>query len=162
MSDVDIASLTVAMTDDIVDLMSLGGPYIRPRTSSDYWAYATLFSTTCLVATIRGHLAGAIIAFRSQTVPGDVYVQDVMVHPDFRHRGVAGALVGSVHAVAHRWECQRIYLTSEPDNHGADSTWRALGFVNAPGDYAVEGVQVMRDLKGPGKDRAVYELSVRS
>ena len=162
MSDVDIASLTVAMTDDIIELMSLGGPYIRPRTSSDYWAYATLFSSTCLVATIDGHLAGAIIAFRSQTVPGEVYVQDVMVHPDFRRRGVAGALVGSVRAVARRWGCQRIYLTSEPENHGADFAWRALGFVNVLGDYAVEGVQVMRDFKGHGKDRAVYELSAFS
>ena len=162
MSDVNIASLTVAMTDDIFELMSLGGPYIRPRTSSDYWAYATLFSSTCLVATIDGHLAGAIIAFRSQSVPGDVFVQDVMVHPGFRRRGVAEALVGSVHAVAHRWGCRRIYLTSEPDNQGADSTWRALGFVNAPGDYAVEGVQVMRDFKGPGKDRAVYEHRLHS
>lgn len=121
----------------------------------DYWAYAALFSSTCPVATIDEHLAGAIIAFRSQTAPEDVCVQDVMVHPAVRLRGVAGALVDSVSRAAHRWGCRRIYLTSELDNH---SSWRALGFVNAPGDYAVGEVQVLRDFKGPGKDRAVYEL----
>lgn len=155
-----ITSLTVAMTDDIIGLMALGEPYIRPRTSSDYWAYATLFSTTCPVATIDGQLAGAIIGFRSQDVPEDVYLQDVMVHPDFRRRGVANALVRSVHAVAQAWGCHRLYLTSEPDNADADSTWRKLGFVNAPGDYVLENVQVIRDFKGPGKDRAVYELNL--
>lgn len=156
----NVTSLTVAMTDDIIELMALGEPYIRPRTSSDYWAYATLFSTTCPVAMIDGRLAGAIIGFRSQDDPADVYLQDVMVHPDYRRRGVANALVGSVFAVAESWGCRRLYLTSESDNSDADSTWRKLGFVNVPGDYALNGVQVTRDFKGPGKDRAVYELIV--
>lgn len=43
----------------------------------------------------------------------------------------------------------------------ADSSWRTLGFVYVPGTTPWRG-QVMRDLNGPGKDRTVYELSVRS
>lgn len=146
------------MTDDVLALMSLGEPYVRPRTPSDYWAYATLFSTTCPVAIVDGRLAGVVIAFRSQDVPEDVYVQDVMVHPGFRRRGVAGALLGTVGSTAHAWGCRRLYLTSEPGNAIAYTAWRRFGFTNVPGDEVRDGVHVTRDVKGPGKDRAVYEL----
>jgi GNAT superfamily N-acetyltransferase len=159
---VKITNLTVAMTDDIIALMSEGEPYTRPRTSSDYWAYATLFSTTCPIAVIDGQIAGVVIAFRSQDTPDDVYVQDVIVHQGFRRRGVAGALLHTVRSVAEEWGCRRLYLTSEPENETADATWRRLGFVNAQGDYTVGDVQVVRDFKGPGKDRAVYELALHA
>jgi hypothetical protein len=33
-----------------------------------------------------------------------------------------------------------------------------MGFANATGDYTVNGVAIVRDFKGPGKDRAVFEL----
>lgn len=49
-------------------------------------------------------------------------------------------------------------LTSEPGNRAADASWRAIGWASVPGDQEVDGVQVIADFKGPGKDRAVYEL----
>jgi GNAT superfamily N-acetyltransferase len=155
-----VSPLTVPLIDEVISLMNQGQPFIIARTTWDYWAYATLFSSTCPVAHVDGRLAGAVMAFRSQEDPDQVYVQDVMVHPDQRRKGVTKALLDSVVAQARTWGCTRLWLTSEPDNRTADSTWRALGWSNAPGDKEINGVQVISDLKGPGKDRAVYELLI--
>ncbi len=153
-----VSPLRPEATGDVERLMALGEPYVRPRTSSEYWLYARLFSSTCPVAVSEGTMAGAAIAFRSQDDPTDVYVQDVVVHPDFRRRGVARLLLDSVRARAVGWGCRRLYLTSEPGNRAAHGTWLTLGFRNVPGDREVEGMQVSSNFKGPGKDRAVYEL----
>lgn len=141
-------------------LMRLGAPYIRARTDSDYWLYANLFSSTCPVALIDNDVAGAVIAFRSQDHPEDIYIQDVMTHPHHRRRGVARALLTHLRDIAQRQNCTRLYLTSEPDNTPAQATWASLGFENLPGDYIVNSVSMIKDFKGPGKDRAVYQLSL--
>lgn len=153
-----ISPLAVPMIDDVIRLMNQGEPFVRARTASDYWAYATLFSSTCRVARIDGDLVGAVMAFRSQDDPSEVYVQDVMVHPEHRRQGLTTALLDSVVGRARAWGCTRLWLTSEPDNQAADAAWRSLGWTNVPGDREVDGVQVISDFKGPGKDRAVYEL----
>jgi GNAT superfamily N-acetyltransferase len=140
----------------ILELMELGAPYVRPRTASDYWLYANLFSTTCPIATEDDQLIGAVIAFRSQDYPDDLYVQDVITHPDHRRKGVSTVLLGSVRDTGQRFGCSRMYLTSEPDNTAAHTTWTQRGFTNIPGDHTVNGINVISDYKGPGKHRAVY------
>jgi ribosomal protein S18 acetylase RimI-like enzyme len=155
-----IIALNNDLTDDVLKLMDLGAPYVKARTPSDYWLYAKLFASTCPVAVVDNTVAGALIAMRSQDDPTEVYIQDVMTHPDYRRRGVAAALVSAVQRRAQRWGCRRIYLTSEPENFAAYRTWRSLGFANSVGDYAVKGVQVTKDFKGPGKDRAVFDMKL--
>lgn len=158
---VTIISLNVRLIDSLTQLMRAGGPYITVRTRSDYWLYATLFSSSCPVAvTADGSLVGAVIAMRSQDDPGDLYVQDVLVDPRHRGRGIAQALLRVVVGHARQWNCRRIYLTSEPGNHAAARTWHALGFRNLPGEHLVDGVHVIADFKGPGRDRAVYQLDL--
>ncbi|SRR5260370_39692065 len=142
-------------------LIGMSGPYVRPRTPSDYWLYAALFSSTCPVAFDDEELAGVVIAFRSQDKPDDVYVQDVVTHPRHRRRRIAHSLLDSVRKRAATWGCRRMYLTSEPDNHTAQATWRSLGFTNVPGDHTVDSVSVISNYKGPGKHRAVYELTIK-
>jgi len=142
-------------------LIGLCGPHVWPRTSSDYWLYAELFSSTCPVAIDDDELVGAVIAFRSQNNPDDVYIQDVVTHPDHRRRGIAGSLLDTVRKQATTWGCRRLYLTSEPDNHAARATWTSLGFTNIPGDHTIDGVSVISNYKGPGKDRADYELTIK-
>jgi len=146
------------LIDQVRDLMALGEPYIRVRTHSDYWLYARLFSNTCPVALLDGNVVGAVIAFRSQDNPDEIYIQDVMTHPDHRGQHVASRLLATVREQAAAWGCHRMYLTSEPDNTTAHATWTHLGFDNPPGDQLVNGVWVTTDFKGPGKDRAVYQL----
>ncbi|WP_414943810.1 GNAT family N-acetyltransferase [Amycolatopsis sp. cmx-11-32] len=152
-----ISPLRQELIPQVIDLMELGAPYIRPRTYSDYWLYATLFSSTCPVATIDDALAGAVMAFRSQDNPDDVYIQDVMTHPSYRQRGVSKSLIAAVRDQAVSWGAKRLYLTSEPENDAAHAAWPAMGFINQPSDYKVNDIWVTSDFKGPGKDRAVYE-----
>ena len=155
-----IVPMRVDMIGCLERLMVQGGPYIRARTASDYWLYARLFSSTCPVAVDDEVLVGAVIAMRSQDDPGDVYVQDVMVHRDYRRRGIAAGLLGVVVAQAKQWNAHRLFLTSEPDNTSADAAWRRLGFANLPGDATDGGVHVISDFKGPGRHRAVYQLDL--
>src|SRR6266508_4557238 len=138
-----ITPLRVPLIPAVERLIGLGAPYVRARTWSDYWLYAELFSATCPVAMDNDEVVGVVIAFRSQDDPDDVYIQDVV-----RHQATA-------------WECHRLYLTSEPDNSGAHATWLSLGFTNIPGDRTINGVCVISNYKGPGKDRAVYELKIK-
>lgn len=48
-----ISPLAVSMIDDVIRLMNQGDPLSTARTASDYWAYATLFSSTCPVAHVN-------------------------------------------------------------------------------------------------------------
>jgi GNAT superfamily N-acetyltransferase len=155
---VRVTPLEHDLIPQVIQLLKLGEPYIRPRTYSDYWLYAQLFSTTCPIALDGETVAGVVIAFRSQDDPDDVYVQDVMTHPNHRKRGVARLLLDTVRERAHQWGCARMYLTSEPENSEAHATWQALGFTNITGDRTIHGVSVITDFKGPGRSRAVYEL----
>ncbi|MBY8862384.1 GNAT family N-acetyltransferase [Nocardia sp. CA2R105] len=157
----NVTPLSVEHINEVHDLMELGEPFIRARGLSDYWLYAELFSSTCPVMIDEDNtLTGAVIAFRSQDNPTEVYIQDVMIHPDHRQQGIARALLHSVHSQAEKWDCTRIYLTSEPENQAAHSTWTTLGYVNIPGDHQIDGVSVITDYKGPGRSRAVYEFSL--
>jgi GNAT superfamily N-acetyltransferase len=153
-----VVPLRQELIGQVMDLMALGEPYITVRTASDYWLYANLFSSTCPVIVDGGRVVGAIVAFRSQDHPDEVYVQDVMTHPEHRRRGLTRTLVAALREQVSTWGCTRVYLTSEPDNIAAHATWLALGFTNRPGDHVVDGVQVISNYKGPGKDRAVYDL----
>ena len=142
-------------------LMQLAEPYVLVRTDSDYWVYTRLFSSSCPIAVIDNEVIGAVIAFRSQDDPDDLYVQDVATHPQHRRRGIARALLGAVSDQAAAWGCARLYLTSEPKNITAHAAWAALGFTSVPGDHIINGVPVITDFKGAGKTRAVFQLKVR-
>jgi ribosomal protein S18 acetylase RimI-like enzyme len=155
-----ITALNKYLTDDVLKLMDSGAPYVKARTPSDYWLYAKLFSSTCPVALVDNNVIGALIAMRSQDDPTEIYIQDVMTHPGYRRQGVAAELTSVVLMHARQWGCRRIYLTSEADNTAAYLTWHSLGFTNPASDYTVRGVHVTKDFKGPGKDRAVFELKV--
>ncbi|GAB3860621.1 hypothetical protein GCM10029963_63810 [Micromonospora andamanensis] len=155
-----ITPLTVDRISDLEKLLALGEPYIRLRGSSDYWLYATMFANTCPVAIVAGQVVGSVIAFRSQIDPSEIYLQDVMTHPSHRRAGITRALIEDVHRQGSLWGCQRLFLTSEPDNQAAHRAWLALGFTNVPGDAVEHGVSVIHDYKGPGKHRAVYERRI--
>ena len=155
----NVIPLRLERIGEVQELMDLGGPHLQARTLSDYWLYATLFSSTCpLAIDDDGTVIGAVMAFRSQDEPSDVYIQDVIAHPRHRRRGITRELLRSVRSQAEVWGCRRLYLTSEPGNEVAHASWAALGFVNVSGDREVDGVSVITDFKGRGRSRAVYEL----
>jgi GNAT superfamily N-acetyltransferase len=141
----------------IIEIAHDGTPFVRPRGESDYWLYGRLFSSTCAAA-IHGDVAvGFIVAFRSQDEPDNVYIQDVAVLNGLRGRGHGRSLVEHVAATSRSWGVRRLWLTSEAENKDAHRAWLSMGFVNSRADYQVDGVWVTTGLKGPGRDRAVYE-----
>lgn len=156
-----ITPLRVQHIAAVEHLIGLCGPYVLPRTASDYWLYAELFSSTCPIAIDNNAVIAAVIAFRSQDNPDDVYIQDVVTHPDHRQRGIAHLLLDTLRHQATTWGCRGLYLTSEPDNHAAHATWKSLGFTNIPGDHTINGISLISNYKGPGKHRAVYELTIK-
>lgn len=155
---ISITTLNQSLINDVEHLMKLGSPYVQARSQSDYWLYANLFSSTCPVALTKGQVTGAAIAFRSQENPQEVYVQDVMVHPDYRKKGIAKQLMYRIQVKSKEWECSRIWLTSEVENTSAQRFWSALGFHNKEGEKVMDGISVITNFKGSGKDRAVFEL----
>lgn len=156
-----VTRLQLEHISEVRRLMELGEPNLYARGLSEYWLYASLFSSTCPIALSDNNITGAVIAFRSQDNPAEVYIQDVMTHPEHRRSGIARVLLSTVRSQAEQWGCERIYLTSEPDNYAAHAAWTTLGFVNVPGDFEVNGVSIIADFKGPGRSRAVYELLLK-
>jgi ribosomal protein S18 acetylase RimI-like enzyme len=144
----------------LMRLMEQGAPFIRVRSESDYWLYSELFADSCPVMIKDGQVIGAALAFHSQTNSTDTYIQDVMVHPASRRKGVASDLVTHLAVSARAADRTLIYLTSEPGNTAAHETWTRLGFKNRPGNRQDGGVDIIEDFKGPGKDRAVYDLKL--
>ncbi|APE38435.1 GNAT family N-acetyltransferase [Nocardia mangyaensis] len=156
----DIEPLSIGRIGEVIDLVSTGAPYLTARTWSDYWAYATLFSSTCPLAVDGARVVGSVVAFRSQDQPGDIYVQDVVTDPGHRRQGITRALLDTVAGRGREWGCRRLYLTSEPGNRTAHAAWTALGFTNVVGDRSFGDISAVTDYKGPGRTRAVYELSL--
>lgn len=107
-----ITPLRVSLIPSVEHLIGLGAPFIWPRTSSDYWLYAELFSSTCTVAIENDEVIGVVNAFRSQDRPADV-----ISHPNHRRRDITRSLLDAVHQQATAWGCHRLYLTSEPHQH---------------------------------------------
>ncbi|WP_206074627.1 GNAT family N-acetyltransferase [Antribacter gilvus] len=149
--------LTVGRIEAVMALTVTGAPFVRTRSRSDYWLFATLFSSTCPVMVVDHDVVGSVVAFVSQETPADLYVQDVVTSSGHRRRGVAGRLLSAVAERGRELGCSRMYLTSEPENYGAHAAWLSLGFENVPASRKVEGMFVTPDFKGAGYDRAVYQ-----
>lgn len=152
-------SIVEADVEALVDLFNVSGPFVSARTPSDYWLYARLFGPTCLcVRSDDGRPVAVVLAFPDQS-PGidEIYIQDVAVHPDHRRLGYGEVLLDELHRRAAAWGITRIWLTSEPGNSSAMSLWAKFGYENPTADYQEADVWITRDLKGPGRDRAVFE-----
>lgn len=157
MVKIDTSFLNEFYPKEIAEFMTLGEPFVRSRTESDYWSYSTFFGNTCFAAVAENHLlVGALIGYLDQVNPKELYLQDLLVHPDYRRMGIAYSLYTRLETAARELHCERIWLTSETANP-ATAAWPKLGFTNPSADYTKDGFSMTKDLKGAGKDRAVFE-----
>jgi GNAT superfamily N-acetyltransferase len=156
----ELSTLSKEHIPALTQLMEQGDPYVRVRGESDYWLYSELFADTCPIMIEDGQVIGAVLAFHSQVNSSDTYIQDVMVHPDHRRKGIASKLITVLSDRARDAGRTLIYLTSEPDNTAAHETWTRLGFQNRPGTRKVGAIEIIENFKGVGKDRAVYDLDL--
>ncbi|MGL5809602.1 MAG: GNAT family N-acetyltransferase [Nocardioides sp.] len=152
-------SIREADAEDLVALFGGAGPFVSARQLSDYWLYARLFGSTCLCLRIEGRPIAVVIALRDQSNGAhEIYVQDVAVAPEYRRRGYAVTLLDELRRRAGGWGIRRLWLTSEAANTDAVRLWTTLGYVNTKADYQQDGLWLTKDLKGPGRDRAVFDL----
>lgn len=78
-----------------------------------------------------GRPIGALLACMTPCASGTrVHIEDVVVHPEYRRRGVASALLKLALDHAQKVWCARtIDLTSRPEREDANRLYRNLGFV---------------------------------
>jgi ribosomal protein S18 acetylase RimI-like enzyme len=55
-------------------------------------------------------------------------LEDMVVHPDYRQKGVGKALLKEAISFAKQQICSRITLLTDHDNHSAQSLYEKLGF----------------------------------
>lgn len=139
------APLAAVSLADIAAVMRQGRPWLPE--STDYWLWRACFGASSFVASEDGALAGGVLACVNQSVPDEMYVDQVAVDPAFRGRGVTGLLLEAVSAEAQRRGCRRVWLSTDPANP-AVRVWPRYGFA---------ALGVTKDFKGPGKDRALFE-----
>lgn len=160
MSEICIRSLAKDDLSSILEIVESCGPYISPRTMSDYWLYTELFSNTCLGAFKEDVLVGIALCFLNQAEEEkEAYIQDFAVSPDHRKEGIGQQLLAElIERLSSK--VQSVWLTSEAGNQPAADLWGRFGFVNEKADYLESGLWVTKDLKGPGKDRIVFCKSI--
>ena len=91
---------------------------------------AAALGNSCAVCV--GRIDGRIVGMGRALGDGvsDAYIQDVVVDPDFRRRGVGGAIVRTLVAELKRRGVDWIALVGEP---GTEEFYRSLGFTAPEG-----------------------------
>lgn len=88
------------------------------------------------VAEQEGKLAGYVICHVSQTpdvfvLRRKMYVQDMVIDPEYRRQGVARKLMDMVLNFAKEHRVEKIDLLVAVQNEGANKFWREMGFHHA-------------------------------
>jgi GNAT superfamily N-acetyltransferase len=146
--------LTGFTVEQIAAVMRHGEPWL-PETT-DFWFWRECFGNTSFIASVEGVPAGGILACVSQTRSEELYIDQVAVSLAWRRRGVTRQLLAAVEGEARRRGCRRVWLSTDPMNP-ALGAWPRLGYEVLPGTQLVNGWPVTRDMKGPGKHRALFE-----
>lgn len=143
----------------IAEVMAHGRPWLPDV--SDYWFFRQFHGTTSFAACMDDAFVGGIIACVDISRPPSLYIDQVAVDPRFRGKGVVQRLFHAAEQSARTWGCISAWLSTDPRNP-AVRVWPKLGYRNCPGDK-MDGVLAIRsDFKGPGKDRALFQKSLRT
>lgn len=71
------------------------------------------------------------ISQENETLPGEWYLDTLVIDPDFRRQGIAGQLIQHGEKVAKEKGFDRIALNCETDNEAAHQLYLKAGFENA-------------------------------
>ena len=95
-----------------------------------------------VVATIDGEPAGVATATEilRPDKPPELFLNELIVLPAFRRRGVASALLAELKRLAADRGCISIWVLTEEDNEGGMATYRAAG------GKRIEGTTVMFEI----------------
>jgi ribosomal protein S18 acetylase RimI-like enzyme len=120
------------------------------------------FSDTCFVADDdAGRLAGFIVGFLSQSKSGEAYVHFVGVAPEHRRAGLANRLYERFFEAARAADRDVVHAVTSPVNAVSIAAHRAMGFEVVAGSGKADGVAFHPGYDGDGRDRVLFERSLK-
>jgi ribosomal protein S18 acetylase RimI-like enzyme len=120
--------------------------------------YVREFGNTAYVIKDGDTIAAYLFGFLSQTGP-TAYVKFVGVRSAYRRRGLARRLYEHFIDYAKAEGCTEIRAITSPANGDSIAFHRALG-MELLGEPDEQGVPVIRDYAGPGRDRVVFRRAI--
>jgi ribosomal protein S18 acetylase RimI-like enzyme len=120
--------------------------------------YVREFGNTAYVVKDGDTVAAYLFGFLSQTRPA-AYVKFVGVRQAYRRRGFARRLYEHFIAHVRAGGCTEIRAITTPKNADSIAFHRALG-MELLGEANEDGLSVMKDYAGPGRDRVVFRKSI--
>jgi len=154
-----ISSLKECDSSELKELMLACQPFVKVRDDADYWIFQRFFSSTSFIVRSNGKLVGALTSWGDPEKSTDIYIEEVAVHPECRNQGIFNMLFENLEAVAKERGFKRLWLTCNPVNP-AIQIWGKIGFTNIKTGQSEHGWEIVKNLKGPGLDRAVFEKQI--
>ena len=78
---------------------------------------------------MKGHWAAFILSFYEHKLPpGELYLDSIAVHPDFRGYGIGGNLLDAVESYARANDYERVVLNVIDTNLGAQKLYERKGY----------------------------------
>lgn len=112
---------------------------------------AVLHPSTFLVAKLNNRIAGYSIGAFVRDRPGTAWIIRMVVHPEFRQKGVGKKLFGSLLSCLAAKGAIEILLSVSPDNLPARRIYRQHGF---------QAVKEIKEYFGKGEDRLIKRLVI--
>lgn len=118
-----ISQLHVHFWGEPSDVSAMAQTLERLRSDPDHILLAARVEGAC-VGTATG------VVCRGLYGGSDCYlvIEDVVVHPDFRRRGIATALLAELERLARQSGCMQMVLLTESVRQDADALYRSAGF----------------------------------
>ena len=123
--------LSISAMPDVIALLCFLNPSVSEETMQR--RYEKILrehpNYRILGAYVEGRLAGLTGLWHGTKIwCGDyMEIDNLVVHPDFRQRGVATALIEKVEAIAREKQCNILVLDSYTNNHPSHRLYHRLG-----------------------------------
>ncbi len=112
------------------------------------------FGNTCFVARQGNGILGYLFGFISQTEPTG-YIHLIAVRPDARKKGIGGRLHNEFIETTKTMGARRLKAIANPNNAMSIAFHKKMG-MRLLGEPDKNGVPVVKDYSGPGRDRVVF------
>lgn len=116
------------------------------------------FGNTAFVIKDGNMVAAYLFGFLAQTGP-TAYTHLIAVRPEYRREGLAARLYDYFIQFAQAQGCTRMKAITSPTNAASIAFHTRIG-MRLLGEPNIDGIPVVKDYKGPGEDRVVFEMDL--
>ncbi|MDQ0205363.1 GNAT family N-acetyltransferase [Alkalicoccobacillus murimartini] len=114
------------------------------------------FTETSFIVEENEKMIGFLIGFLSQTNATEAYIHFVGVHPNFRKKQIGSTLYRTFFDYVHEEGRKTIRCITSLENKLSITYHQHMGFEIEPGNKVVDGIEVVANYDGPGKDRVRF------